>query len=75
MELRGKSSAADSSKQLGLVVHSLRVPDLRVQSGASAETVQSSHVLAWMQGGPCEQAHKLQDLVACTAFRLRPIAT
>lgn len=39
MELRGKASAADSSEQLGLVVHSLRVPDLRVQSGASAETV------------------------------------
>lgn len=41
MELRGKASATDSSKQLGLVVHSLRVPDIRVQSGASAEMVQS----------------------------------
>ena len=50
------------------------MPDLWVQLGASTETVQSSHVLAWMQGAPCVQAHKLQGLVACTAFRLRPTA-
>ena len=72
MEFRGKASAAVSSKQLTLVEHSLCVRPQRPQGSVGNEDRNHSfffYVLAWMQGVPSEQAHKLQDLVECTAFR------
>ena len=48
--------------------------ELYVDDAADLVEEMPANVLAWMQGAPCVQAHKLQGLVACTAFRLRPTA-